>query len=502
MIGAVLLDLVGIFTALVAVGYAYLKWTQQYWKRKNIPYVEPSSIFGNVQNPLSRESDFRGAVAAIYNKAKVNGWRHVGLYSLSRPVYMPVDVELVKNVMAKDFNHFVDRGLYVPTFFALGGKRWRNLRVKLTPTFTSGKLKSMFQTLVDCGLVMERENVSSTHAIDIKDILGNFSTDIIGSCAFGIECNSFKQPDSPFRAHSKNFFSRTKIGQLKGIFAQNFPRLARSLGVKLINPEVSQFYTKVVEDTVRYRLENNYKRKDLLQLLIDMKTENEGQDDGYVGDGNSLTMNEIVAQCFLFFIAGFETSSSTMTFALFELANHQDLQERVREELSTILAKHNNQVTYDSLNELKYMKQVIDETLRMYPPLSFVTRTCVKDYKVPDEDVVIEKGTRVFIPVQGIHYDERYFKDPEVFDPERFNEANKKNIRQYSYLPFGEGPRLCIGERFGIMQTKVGLSCILRNFKVTLNKKTQLPLKMDPTKILPVAKGGIWLNLEKLDSKI
>ncbi|KAJ8940733.1 hypothetical protein NQ318_005484 [Aromia moschata] len=77
-------------------------------------------------------------------------------------------------------------------------------------------------------------------------------------------------------------------------------------------------------------------------------------------DGNSLTMNEIVAQCFLFFIAGFETSSTTMTFALFELANHQDLQERVREELSTILAKHNNQMTYDSLSELKYMKQVID----------------------------------------------------------------------------------------------------------------------------------------------
>ncbi|KAJ8940735.1 hypothetical protein NQ318_005486 [Aromia moschata] len=474
-----------------------------------MPYIEPPSIFGNLQNPLSGKSDLRGAVDAVYNKARAKGFRHVGIYSLSSPIYMPVDIELVKNVMAKDFNHFVDRGVYVNEkddpmgahLFALGGKRWRNLRVKLTPTFTSGKLKAMFQTLVDCGLVMEtyiQANISNTDAVDIKDILSSFSTDIIGSCAFGIECNSFEQPDSPFRAHSKILLSRNKLGQVKDMFAQSFPALARALGVKLINPEVSQFYTKVVEDTVRYRLENNYKRMDLLQLLIDMKTEKKGQDDGYVGDGSSLTMNEIVAQCFLFFIAGFETSSSTMTFALFELASHQDLQDRVREELTTILTKHNNQMTYDSLNELKYMKQVIDETLRKYPPVSFVTRVCVKDYKVPDEDIVIEKGTRVFIPIRGIHYDARYFKDPEVFDPERFNEANKKNIQQYSHIPFGEGPRICIGERFGIMQTKVGLSCILRNFKVTLNKKTQLPLKMDPTKILPVAKGGVWLNLEKL----
>ncbi|KAJ8944235.1 hypothetical protein NQ314_009512 [Rhamnusium bicolor] len=174
-----------------------------------------------------------------------------------------------------------------------------------------------------------------------------------------------------------------------------------------------------------------------------------------VGDGRTLTIEEIAAQSFVFFIAGFETSSTTMTFALYELATHQDLQEKVRNEIKTVLAKHDNQITYDSLSELKYMKQVIDgnifpfsETLRKYPAVPLITRECVEDYKVPGEDVIIEKGTRVFLPIVGIHYDEEYYKNPEVFDPERFNEENKQHLPHYAHLPFGEGPRICIGKYF------------------------------------------------------
>ncbi|KAJ8940738.1 hypothetical protein NQ318_005489 [Aromia moschata] len=352
----------------------------------------------------------------------------------------------------------------------------------------------MFQTLVDCGLVMEKyikENISSEDPVNIKQILGNFSTDIIGSCAFGIECNSFKQPDSPFREYSKKAFTRGRFSSFKAAFASSHPNLSRALGIRLTDPDVTNFFTNVVRDTINYRLENNYQRKDLLQLLIDMRNEKE---DRKTRDGNSLTLNEIVAQCFLFFIAGFETSSTTMTFALFELAKHQDLQEKAREELVTILAKHDNQVTYDSLSELKYMKQVIDETLRMYPPVPVLPRMCVKDFKVPGEDVVLEKGTRVVCdpPRRSL------LQKPEVFDPERFSDENRKNIPQFAHLPFGDGPRNCIGERFGIMQTKVGLACILKNFRVTLNEKTQFPIKMDPAKFIPEVLGGVWLNLEKL----
>lgn len=84
--------------------------------------------------------------------------------------------------------------------------------------------------------------------------------------------------------------------------------------------------------------------------------------------------------------------------------------------------------------------------MRKYPPVPSVTRQCIEDYKLPDSDIVINKGTRVFIPIKGLHYNEEYYSNPEVFDPDRFSEENKKERHQYVHIPFGEGPRICIGK--------------------------------------------------------
>lgn len=175
-------------------------------------------------------------------------------------------------------------------------------------------------------------------------------------------------------------------------------------------------------------------------------------------------MDEIVAQCFVFFLAGYETSSTTMTFALFELSLNQEIQEKVREELSQTMKKYDNKICYDALKELEYMQQVLDgrvyihfyflclnkfifvsETLRKYPPVANINRECVEDYQIPNTDIILEKGTAVAIPIRNIHYDKNLYKDPETFDPDRFNSENKKNRHQYAHIPFGEGPRMCIG---------------------------------------------------------
>ncbi|RZC38786.1 p450 domain containing protein, partial [Asbolus verrucosus] len=239
--------------------------------------------------------------------------------------------------------------------------------------------------------------------------------------------------------------------------------------------------------TVSYREEKNYTRNDFLQLLIDLK----GSEDG-------LTMNDVAAQSFVFFLAGFETSSTLMTFTLYELARNQDIQQRLRDEINTVLAKHDGKITYDSIQEMKYMNQVIDESLRMYPPASLTNRKCVKDYKVPDDDITIEKGTSVIIPILGIHYDEEYYPNPEKFDPERFTEENKNSRHPYAHLPFGEGPRNCIGMRFGLMQAKVGLTSMIRNFQFTVSRKTKEPLKMQVNSVILAAEGDVWLDAQKI----
>ncbi|CAG9819628.1 unnamed protein product [Phaedon cochleariae] len=498
-------DLLGIVVALLAVAYVWIKWSYQYWEKRNVPYLPPAFLWGNILPPHKRTISFGEDVANIYKRAKDKGWKYLGIYALTSPVYMPLDLDIIKNIMSKDFNHFVDRGVYVNEkvepisahLFSIGGVKWRNLRTKFSPTFTSGKMKTMFQTVAKCGSILEnyiRNEVDANKPLDIKSVLACYSTDIIGSCAFGLECNTFKEPDTPFRQFGDRVFNLNKFLVMKLTFANQFPDVARFLGMRILSKDIEQFFTKVVDDTIKYRERNNVVRHDFLQMCIDIKNDEEQS-----GDGTSLTLEEIVAQSFVFFIAGFETSSTTMTFTLYELAINPDIQEKVRNEIKTVLAKHDNQINYDALNELKYMGQVIDETLRKYPPVPFVTRKCVEDYKVPNSDLIIKKGIRVFIPIRGIHYDEDYYEASEVFDPERFSDENKQTRHPYAHIPFGEGPRICIGMRFGIMQTKVGLLSVLKNFRVSLNKKTSNPLKLSPTSFIPTTEGGIWLDLNKLN---
>uniref|UniRef100_V5GHG9 Cytochrome P450 6A1 n=1 Tax=Anoplophora glabripennis TaxID=217634 RepID=V5GHG9_ANOGL len=354
-------DALAFFVTLTVVFYAYFKWKYQYWKRKGIPYFVPKIPFGNIPNPLTSQLSIGEHIALLYKEAKARGWKGCGFYTMAVPIYMVLDLDLVKNIMTKDFNNFMDRGIYFNEkadplsvhLLAITGMKWKNLRAKLTPTFTSGKMRMMFQTMADCGVILEKyikDEVAGKQAVDIKDILGRFSTDIIGSCAFGLDCNSFEQPNSSFRVYGKKVLETSTLELMKEAFCISFPKAARALSLRVFRKEVCDFYTSVVQDTISYREKNSVKRNDFMQLLLEMKA----KDDNATENGNTLTMPEIIAQSFVFFIAGFETSSTTMTFALFELARNTAAQDKVREEIRTVLAKHDNKVTYDSMNELVY----------------------------------------------------------------------------------------------------------------------------------------------------
>lgn len=123
----------------------------------------------------------------------------------------------------------------------------------------------------------------------------------------------------------------------------------KALGIKMMNPEEETFFLNMVGDTVEYRKKNNYVRNDFMQLLIDLHNDNP-----------DFTREQIAAQAFLFFVAGFETSSTTMSFALYELAVNGKIQEKAREEIQKVLEKHNGELTYDALQDMKYLGQIID----------------------------------------------------------------------------------------------------------------------------------------------
>nr|AGJ51944.1 cytochrome P450 CYP6BQ21 [Dastarcus helophoroides] len=510
-----LFNLLGILIALLAVAITFFKWRYNYWTRKGVPQMSPKIPFGNIGEALSQRKTLGEVGTDMYNWAKAKNLPHLGIYFLARPTYFPLDLEIVKDILTTNFSHFVNHGGFVNEeddplsghLFNLEDTKWRNVRIKLTPTFTSGKMKMMFETMVKCSRELNTFVDSSANlpeGLDIKETVARFTTDIIGSVAFGIECNTLKNPDTPFRKYGRLTLENDLWQNLKLFATLVFPHnILKFFHFKATRSDVESFFMDLVKRTVQYRESNNVYRKDFLQLLMQLKNKGKISDeDNEAMDGEKLevklNINEVAAHSFVFFIAGFETSSTTMTFALYELAKHQQIQEKLRDEINRVLKKHNGEYTYEAFMEMKYMDQVINETLRKYPPVPVLTRACTKDYQIPGTSATIEKDTLCFISTMGIQHDPEYYPDPAKSPPDRFSEENKDSIPQYAWLPFGEGPRICIGLRFGVMQARVGLASIVRNHRVTLNKKTKEPLTFAKESFIISPEGGVWLDCQKL----
>jgi len=488
-----------------AIAYLFLRKKYQYWADRNVVHDKPKWFYGNMKEVGSTQT-FRDPFYDLYLKYK-NSAPFGGFYLSLRKAAVIFDLELVKNVLIKDFGNFAHRGNYYNEsddplsahLFNLDGPKWRKLRTKLTPTFTTGKMKFMFPTVIEVAerfvaklkeILEDPEMQKDESSIEIRELLARFTTDVIGSCAFGLECNSLEDPNAQFRVMGKKVFTERRHGRLVVAFSMAFPELARKLHIKMVHDSVNDFFLQVVRDTVEMREKDNIQRNDFMNLLMDLRKTNQIE---------GLTVEEIAAQAFVFFLAGFETSSSTMSFALYELAQHQDIQNKAREEINSVLNAYDGQFTYEAMRDMKYLYQVLQETMRKHSIVSVLLRKAIQDYPVPNSKQVIESGTIVVIPVDAIHRDPDIYPDPEKFDPDRFTPEEIDKRHKMTWLPFGEGQRNCIGNRFGEMQTTIGLAMLLKNFQFTISSQTQIPLEFDKKSFILSSKDGIQLKVETID---
>lgn len=179
------------------------------------------------------------------------------------------------------------------------------MRTKLTPTFTSGRMKMMFSLIVDncqdmINFLSEKEKSAE---IEMKDIMTCFTTDVIGNVAFGLNMNSLVNPDSDFRKMGKKHFAITTMKTLRIMFLMVFKNLSKRLGLTLIDKDVSKFFMSSIRETIEHREKNDVKRNDFLNLLIQLKNHGKLSEDGSEEVGK-LTFEEVAAQAFLFFLAG------------------------------------------------------------------------------------------------------------------------------------------------------------------------------------------------------
>lgn len=463
------------------------------------------------------------------------------------------DPELIKHMAIKDFDHFEDHRsflddnmdeLFGNSLFMLKGSKWRDMRATLSPAFTGSKMRQMFELVSDCAKDMSNYFVKQAVngqvlRYEMKDIFSKYSNDVIASCAFGYKVNSVEDTQNDFYVTGKRFMNITGVlGALRLFLLRTVPAVMKLLDIQFIEKKVSIFFKSMVMDTIAIREEKNIFRPDIINLLMNVRkgihaqptVEDKNSNDGFatveeshVGKATvkrEWTDNEIVAQCFLFFLAGFDTASTMLSFTFYELAINPDIQQRLYDEIAEIDSKLNGkQIDYDVLQKMKYLDQVISESLRKWPPAALTDRLCSKEYTFESDDkkFIIEKGQSFWIPIHGLHHDPNYYSEPEKFDPERFSDENRGRIIHGTYIPFGTGPRNCIGRlsmkyfsitayilfhvrpfsgsRFALMEIKAIIYYMLLKFKMEPNENTQIPLKYKKQPITISTERGIHLTL-------
>lgn len=499
---------------LLLVFVIYYRQLSSKFKNGALNYITPVPLLGNMDRLALGLEHYTDYLLRTYYAFPND--RFVGTFEFTRPAVFIRDIELVKRIAIKDFEHFLDHRTVVDdkvdpfwgrSLFSLKGQEWKHMRSTLSPAFTSSKIRLMVPMMTEVGELMVQsitqriqESKTGYLVIAAKELTSRFATDVIASCAFGLKVDSQRE-DNTFFLMSKDA-GTFKFRAIIVFFAYNaFPKLITKLNLSVISKKTSKFFRALLSKTFSERQSKNIIRPDMIHLLLEAKKGKLSHDvkekdtavgfatveESAVGKQQNVQVDwsedDLIAQALLFLIGGFETASSGMAFALHELAQNPDVQEKLFKEIKEYNARKNGELDFNTIQSMVYMDMVISEVMRLWSAGFILDRTCTMDYNLgkPNKDAkhdyIVKKGDSILFPIWAFHRDPQFFPNPEKFDPERFSEENKHNFNSHAYMPFGVGPRNCIGSRFALCEIKAIVYQILLHFEVSPTEKAELKLK-------------------------
>ncbi|KAK9745093.1 Cytochrome P450 [Popillia japonica] len=432
--------------------------------------------------------------------------KYVGIYHMDRPGILIRDPDIIEDVLVKNFSNFHDNDLEIkiehdPIFgnnpFVLKGDMWKKKRIQHLSSVTPAKVKAMYPEIDACGDRMvsylnKKIEKTGIFCMEALELAARYTTDTCTAVGVNLDANSFTDGVPELREAGRDIFEVGLFRSLKLYFMFLLPTISSFVTLRLLPKSLTQKYKSLVVQTLKYRAENNIKKNDFFDHLQEFR-------------GEKQTVDEMAAQLGGLYIDGFGTNASGINFLIYNIAALPDVQNRLRDEIREYLERNDGKLTPEAIIEMPYLDAVVSESLRQYPPFPNLTRRCTKSYEMPkasenSSGFTMKVGTPVVIPAYTLHHDERFFPNPEKFDPDRFLGSNKESIVKYSYIPFGEGPRICIGMRFALFQTKVSIIKLVQNFKLSVNyDKTKLPIRIHPQGLILAAMDKLWINFEKLN---
>ncbi|CAF4843510.1 unnamed protein product [Rotaria sp. Silwood1] len=346
------------------------------------------------------------------------------------------------------------------------GKKWKTRRRIITPSFHNSSLLlnciDTFNEQLDIGLKCFQKLADQKVETNLYPLISAWTLDVICETAMGKTVRAQIEESE----YVKAVIRITELIALRMRSPWLWPRPIFKISAEgrehdhLVNI-IHKFTRQVIEDRIAEfsSIHLRHRMAFLDTLIAKMNDE-------------QMSIDDIQEEVDTFMFEGHDTTATALNFALFMIALHQDIQQRLFEEMQSIFENDNERAcTLDDITQMNYLERVIKETLRLLPSVPMIGREIQETFQYDGKTFL--KGTTAIIFIYEIHRDPRQFPEPEKFDPDRFLPELVQQRHPYAYIPFSAGSRNCIGQRFALLEEKVFLSTIIRRFHLTTSQSYQ-----------------------------
>ncbi|VDI12059.1 Hypothetical predicted protein [Mytilus galloprovincialis] len=479
--------------------YRQRRLQMETFKDMTIPGPVPNFLFGNLLSFLGQ------SLYLTFRKWEKIYGKTYGYFEGPTPVLVSSDVDLLYDIFVKQFKNFHARKVYpvqvdpdqdenVHMFFARG-ERWRRLRSIVNPAFSTSKMKEIVPTInkrIDELLVIVDDNSKRKTDFDMYDLFQRLTLDTIADCGFGLKSESLTRKDDECLVNCRNVIRDTTKRPILFMLGFMFPTL-HAVWIAIYNVLRHVTFNPVfwLQDTmttiIKERKIKQEQRVDLLQLMLTSEF-NPFANKIDVGDVDFndnvvkkriLTNEELSAMCLLFLLAGYETTSTTLAYIMYELVVNPDVQLKLQKEIDHFFPEdtEDSPAFYHIISRMEYLDMVWCETLRKFPLAStVVARQCMETCTI--RGIRIPSGMIIQANVWDIHYNQDLWgEDTERFIPERFTQERRKTRHPMAWLPFGGGPRTCVGLRLAQLEGKMAICKLLKHYSFIPSDKLDVPIK-------------------------
>lgn len=492
-----------VFTVLALVASLLLWWLRKtftFWKGKGIAYLGFWEYMRFCYEIYTKP--LHDVVIRYYTKYG----RVYGSYQGTVPTLVVGDADILREVLVSQFKNFADRSesqrvgseIWRKSLMNLSGDEWKKARSIFVPALSPSKLKKIalkVKATVERATSKVVEAAAKNEPVNIYGLAEQSALCSTAALNYSVDLETAEK-NHPL-VQSLDAISMN-MGGWKLVMLFLMPKIYKLLQPDYPKEAGTNLFKAFVSHLIDERKSKNKEEEDFLQVFMDAEYDMQNGADGKTDGKQKMQMDEITAHGIIFFVAGVESVATAMTHTAYFLAMHPEFQDKVIAEVDKAISEGG--LTYDALQEMPYLEASIKEALRLTTPDSVGMRLCTEETTVAG--IRFKPGMCVDIPLAAMHRDPEYFPEPEKYNPERFLPENKDKVKPFSFIPFGAGPRNCVGMRLGLLQTKTTLASMLSRVRFEPCPETMVPLKYKSCQLLPLIDGPVMLRAVLRDSPL